>query len=145
MLRVNVDTSDYDVKISTMRNVIPDLIPEFVKESADIVFDNFQKNTPVKTGDLKNSEVKEVEKTSALIYTTSGYGKFVDEDTKAHKIRAKEGGFLRFEIGGTVFFRKEVNHPGTTGQHFKAKTLDDSRDPILARIIQIYRSRAGSK
>lgn len=144
MLRAQLNTRDFDLKISTLRNVIPDLIPEFVSNSADIVFDNFQKNTPVKTGTLKASEVKEVEKNSALIYTTSGYGKFVDEDTKAHTIRARRAKFLRFEINGEVFFRKEVRHPGTKGQHFKAKTIEESRDPVLARIIQIYRNRTGS-
>lgn len=41
------------------------------------------------------------------------YAPHVEYGTRAHEIVARGGGFLRFESGGVVFYRKRVWHPGT--------------------------------
>lgn len=51
------------------------------------------------------------------------YAGFVEYGTKPHKIEAK-GGMLRFEVGGSIIFRRSVNHPGTKPRPFMATSRD---------------------
>lgn len=143
MLRYNIDTTDYDVKIAFFNSGMENVAPQINSSSADIIEKNLIKNTPVKTGVLRGSIIKQVEKTSAVVMTTAGYGKFVDQDTKPHRIFGRP--FLRFVINGTVFFRRFVDHPGTKGQQFKAKTVNESRDEINNSIVKIYKELTGSR
>lgn len=71
---------------------------------------------PVKTGDLRDS----INWDENGIWSTSEYFKYVDEDTKPHKI---EGSPLVFNIGGTTVFSTYVMHPGTKGQNLTDKTI----------------------
>lgn len=70
------------------------------------------------------------------------YALFVEEDTKAHIIRARRVQFLRFVVaGGGVRFARAVNHPGTTGKHF----MRDARNRVelpLYRFIEAGLNRA---
>lgn len=52
------------------------------------------------------------------IQATAKHAKFVEDDTKAHRIEAKKGNVLRFVQAGRVMFRRSVQHPGTKGTHF---------------------------
>ena len=61
---------------------------------------------------------------------------YVDEDTEPHIIRAVNARYLRFEIDGKVFFRKKVFHTGTTGQHFRLKTIKRSTPRIESMMEQ---------
>jgi len=54
----------------------------------------------------------------ARIDSLAPYSYFVHEGTAPHIIRARQGKALRFEIDGTVFYRRSVNHPGTEAQPF---------------------------
>jgi hypothetical protein len=48
----------------------------------------------------------------------SGASRFLEAGTRPHEIRATNARALRFEIAGTVFFRKMVRHPGTAPRPF---------------------------
>jgi hypothetical protein len=122
-VHLDINTDDYEVAIRNIGEGLQDFLPELVKESALIYRDEMKATVPVKTGKLKDSIRADIFPLSAEISTNSGYGLFVDEDTKPHIIRAVNARFLRFEIDGTVFFRKQVFHTGTTGQHFRLKTI----------------------
>ena len=50
--------------------------------------------------------------------SVGGAARFLEWGTAPHVIRAKGGGYLRFEIAGAVFFRKMVNHPGQKATYF---------------------------
>jgi hypothetical protein len=52
------------------------------------------------------------------IVATMKYASFVEEGTKAHVILAREGGMLRFVIGGRTIFSRKVNHPGSAPHPF---------------------------
>lgn len=143
MLRITIDTSDYDVKMRGLNRNIPFLAERSVESATNIIEQNFIPNIPVKTGNLASSVRKEIEKLSGRVFTTAGYGKFVDEDVDAHRIFGRP--LLRFEIDGTVFFRRFVDHPATKGQNFKGKTIEQSEAPILREIVQIYKELTGSK
>jgi len=73
---------------------------------------------------------------TGTVETTAGYGLFVDEDTKPHKIVGNP--VLVFPWRGKIFIRRSVNHPGTKGQQFRRKTLDNSKQEILLQITNTY-------
>lgn len=56
----------------------------------------------------------------ATVVFTSPHALYVEEDTRPHIIRAKNGPLLVFFWGkvGRVVAYPSVQHPGTTGQHF---------------------------
>lgn len=53
-----------------------------------------------------------------------GAAQFLENGTQAHEIWAHAGGMLRFEIAGTVFFRRMVHHPGTVPRPFMQQARD---------------------
>lgn len=140
-LRIDLDTSDYDVKMTILRNKIPEFTPRLVMEGAEIIDEEMHNTVPVKTGKLKNSIQKFVEPMSATIQTSSGYGLYVDEDTSPHVIQGNP--ILRFEVDGEIIFRRKINHPGTKGQHFRRKTLDNFQFRFLNRVRDVWNELMG--
>ncbi len=65
---------------------------------------------------------------------------YVEEDTRAHKIAPKQGGLLRFQVGGRWVTARGVRHPGTTGVHF----MRDARDRAEKILIGIIEERLGA-
>jgi len=136
-LRIDLDTSDYDVKISLFRVNLPTFPTKAVKGTTDVIDKNMTPLIPVKTGTLKASKRKSVIGNKGIVETTAGYGLFVDEDTKPHKIEGNP--FLAFPgRNGQIVIRRSVNHPGTKGQQFRRKTLDNSQMEIIGEIIRVY-------
>jgi len=123
-LKIKLRTDDYDVKIRTVQNTVKNFTPRVILEGSEMIEDEIKNQVPVKTGTLLASIRRDTQPLHAVISTNSGYGLFVDEDTKPHVIEAALGGYLRFVINGKVFFRKRVFHTGTKGQQFRRKTLD---------------------
>ena len=95
-LRIDLDTRDYDVKMSLFRVNIPTFPTKAVRGATDIIDKNMVQVVPVKTGELKASIRKSVIGNQGKVETTSGYGLFVDKDTKPHKIVGNEIILLRF-------------------------------------------------
>lgn len=148
MLRIDIDTRDYDIRINTFRQEVPQLIPEFVRVGANVVEDKLITNIKAlafRTGKLANSVQKTVNPDSADIFTTTGYGAHANYPTKPHIIRAKFADFLRFEIDGKTFFRKEVHHPGTKGAHFKEAAVAEASDELMDAMVHIYKMTTGSR
>ena len=136
-LRIDLDTKDYDVKMRLFRVNIPSFPTKAVRGATDIIEKNLVQVVPVKTGELKGSIRKSVIGNQGKVETTSGYGLFVDEDTKPHKIVGNP--WLAFPgRSGKIIIRHSVNHPGTKGQQFRRKTLDNSQQEIIAEIINVY-------
>ena len=135
-LRIDLDTSKYDVKIRLFRNNLPQFPPKAVKGATDIIEKNMVQVVPVKTGNLRDSIKKRTAGVFGIVETTAGYGKFVDEDTKPHKIVGNP--LLAFQWRGKLFIRRSVNHPGTKGQQFRRRTLDNSQQEITGEIARVY-------
>ena len=135
-LRIDLDTRDYDTKMRFFRNNLPQLPPKAVKGATDIIEKNMVQVVPVKTGNLRESIKKRVTGIFGIVETTAGYGKFVDEDTKPHKIIGNP--FLAFPFRGKIIIRRSVNHPGTKGQQFRRKTLENSQQEVLGEIVRVY-------
>lgn len=135
-LRIDLDTNDYDIKMRLFRNVLPEFPAKAVKGSTDIIEKNMVQVVPVKTGNLRDSIKKSISGIQGKVETTAGYGLFVDEDTQPHKIVGNP--LLVFPWRGKIFIRHSVKHPGTKGQQFRRKTLDNSRQEILSEIVRVY-------
>lgn len=53
---------------------------------------------------------------------------FVHNGTRRHFIRPRrQGGVLRFQVGGRIVYARVVNHPGYRGDPFLTKALRDAR------------------
>lgn len=145
-LRVDLDTKDYDIKMRVVQSLaIPNFTPEAVAAGADIIEEELQLAVPVKTGNLQSSIQKFVDTLSAVIRTNSGYGRFVDEPTGAHEIRATRAKALRIELSsGDVIFRKKIQHPGTAGHFFRQQAITNSMPRLLDKFVEIWNSLTGS-
>jgi hypothetical protein len=125
-LRLDIDSSDFDIKFATLNQNLNEFLPELVFQTSQIITDELRKTVPVKTGKFRASIRNDVYPEYAEISTNTDYGLFVDQDTEPHWIRAVNAKFLRFVIDGKTFFRKKVWHTGTTGQQFHLKTIKRS-------------------
>jgi hypothetical protein len=81
---------------------------------------------PYKTGALFNSIGYGVggggNKVTGRLVALIDYARWVVEGTQPHDIEA-HGNALRFDVGGTVFFRKRVHHPGTHPNDFMGRAM----------------------
>lgn len=81
-----------------------------------------------RTGNLRGS-IRRGQKSTWAVFVKAGgrpapYGKFIEEGSKPHEIRARRARFLRFEQHGQVVFRKRVFHPGTKPARFMQSARD---------------------
>lgn len=59
---------------------------------------------------------------------------FVLFPTKPHAIVAKRAKVLRFEVNGSLIFRRRVAHPGTKGNDVIGRTLSREHDALQRRL-----------
>lgn len=99
-----------------------------VKEVGEPLVKEMQRVAPVDTGNLR-SNIRMIH--SHLKVSVGpigvGYTVYVVEGTKPHEIKAKNGGVLAFQMGGTMVYAKKVNHPGTKPNTF----MDDAAQVVL--------------
>lgn len=94
---------------------------------------------PVDTGNLKGGIQTTTDGMSAEVTAHADYAAYVEYGTKPHKITAKDGGFLRFMVGGQWVQVKEVNHPGTAAQPFMTPAAEEMRPVFIAAVTQVIR------
>ncbi|MEM2760499.1 MAG: hypothetical protein QXU32_06635 [Nitrososphaerales archaeon] len=138
------------VKIDVQKN-IPQLdaqthiaLEAGVNEIADHAFVTLLSNTPLKSGLLRSSYQKLVSGLSARISSVASYVMAVESGSRPHVIATKNARALHFIINGRDVFAKRVQHPGSRGRFFIARTAETvKRDSpsILARHLQ----RVGKK
>ena len=133
-IEITIDTSDWDKKSQALLRNLPALPARILDEGSAIVEEEMRGAVPVRTGRLRDSIRRQIGETSASVETSSGYGRIVDLGSASHVIKARDGGYLRFEIDGTVIFRKQVNHPGFTGRFFTRTTVQNSTGRLSAMI-----------
>lgn len=138
-LFLDVDDTDWKIKISSLKGALQSLGPKVMSVAGQILTRNLVDITPVKTGRLRASIQTTITETYAQVETTAGYGKFVDEDTAPHDIYARFARFLRIPLpNGEVIYRTHVRHPGTKGQNLRERTVETSAPEISDAIGQIY-------
>lgn len=64
---------------------------------------------------------------SIKVISTNIHSVLVHNGSRRHFIRPRrEGGWLRFEVGGRVVFARQVDHPGYRGDPFLTTALRDA-------------------
>ena len=135
LVNLEIDSTDFDLKIRALHSGMEEIGPKVIKDTIMVLEEELKAITPVRTGKLKASIISEVWGLSGEVSTNSGYGLFVDVDTKPHVIEGNP--FLRFEIGNKVIFARRVFHPGTKGQNLRGRALKNTArviDEIISRI-----------
>lgn len=127
-LNIELDDSDFELKLGQrLLSTLPVLPNRIVHEAAYRIESAMKQTVPVKTGKLQNSIGSTVTEgaaegeASAVVYTSSGYGLFVDQGTRPHIIEGNP--WLRFVINDRVVFARRVRHPGFKGRHFSTKAI----------------------
>lgn len=73
-------------------------------------------------------------RTAVAVGTPLPYGKWVEQGTKPHVIRARNARFLRFQIGPRTVFRRSVRHPGTKPQPYLHPAYWATRGAVAATV-----------
>jgi len=133
ILSVKIDSTDFDLKIAFLRSGMDEAGPPLIRDVTDLLERELKAITPVRSGKLLKSITSKVFGTSGEVSTNSGYGLFVDVDTRAHIITGNP--FLRFEIGNRTIIVRSVLHPGTKGQKLRLRTLRNVR-PQVKEVLQ---------
>ena len=81
-LEIRVDTSKYDQTVEGLQSTIRRLPNRIISEASELVLNTLRKNTPVRTGRLRDSETREVRGRQALVRTNTGYGLYVERGTR---------------------------------------------------------------
>lgn len=118
-------------------------------DQASSLATQFARTTPKfkdRTGSLRNSISRVQKGAGGWRYDVKAGGRgaqhalFVEAGTRAHVIEARRRQFLRFEVAGTIHFRRWVNHPGTKGTHFMFAARNEGEE-ALNRFVQAGVSR----
>lgn len=89
---------------------------------------------PVDTGNLRARH--RMQKRSSRrrvvgrVISEADYSMPVHDGARPHVIRARGDGYLRFEAGGRVLYRKSVNHPGVRARPWLSQALADECRPL---------------
>lgn len=68
------------------------------------------------------------------ISSSAPYAQFVIEGTQPHVILPTTGQFLAFNVGGSWFFSRLVNHPGTKPNPFVERAVEATLPALRARL-----------
>jgi hypothetical protein len=68
------------------------------------------------------------------VISDADYSMVVHDGSRPHVIRARGDGYLRFEAGGRVLYRKSVNHPGVRARPWLSQALADECRPLGFRL-----------
>lgn len=104
--------------------------------------------TPVKTGNLKNSQQMTMRpyrtKVVGTVSTRVKYAHFVHDGTDPHRITARRPhGMLMFQVDGVLIWRRSVMHPGTRARPFLRRALSEEGGRAGFRVTG-YSVRGGS-
>jgi hypothetical protein len=125
----SVNTGEYDKYVNDMRDPIRlDLAKRANKLLAEAT-----KRCPVNTGLLRSTGRKNDGLDGEKPYTDVIFGQdgitdylgYVLNGTPAHMIypHPRPNGRLRFVVGGTIIYAREVHHPGTRANNFLEKSI----------------------
>jgi hypothetical protein len=126
-----IDDSDWLQKSDILVSSLPDVKGQFLDEGSIVLQGHFIIEMPKRTGRMASTTSRDVGDNEAVIGTTTGYGLFVDQDTQPHIIEPVFAAVLAFEVDGVTRFARRVQHPGTTGQHFRDRTIVAAKSDLV--------------
>ena len=109
-------------------------IRDFLEQSSELVAEEMRARAPARTGALRKSITRVIERESAFIGPTVPYALFVEVGTRPHMIYPRAARALRFEVGGRTVFAAHVFHPGFPGRFYAKAT----REAVVPRLIDLF-------
>lgn len=114
-VRINIDTSDWDSKSTHLQDGLRVLPRRVLEEGSAIIEEELRGVVPIRTGKLQKSVMRlAIADVWAVVGTTSGYGRYVDE--------------------GTRFF---------TGRNFKKRAMANAVPKLFDAVKRILQEEAG--
>lgn len=123
-LSFDVDASDLIAKAEQLDRDVKSALVSAVKDSSEAGALEAKIRAPRRTGHLaeeiyaQHASAVSGDAVVGSITAEADYAEAVSKGTMPHVIEARRGGSLRFSAGGSVVFRKRVNHPGTKPNPF---------------------------
>jgi hypothetical protein len=96
---------------------------QIVPDATERLLTRSKQEAPARSGALRKSIYSEIRGDKATIRARAPYAGLVISGTPPHIIRAKDGGALRFQIGGQVVYAAFARHPGTKPNDFFSRAL----------------------
>lgn len=135
MFAAHANASKPMAQLEAMRAHLDDAVG-FALEKTGALAVGLAKQTTLfndKTGKLRSSiAATDASRTVIRVQAKTAYARFVESGTAAHDIVASAGKLLRFVVGGAVFYRRRVHHPGTKPRPFMANTAREMA-PVFSR------------
>lgn len=116
-----IDGSDALRSLKTVERRILDVARWQLGEAAKVARRNAEGTTLFKdrTGELRGTiDVIDRGTYWKRVIARARHGRFIEDGTKPHVIRPRNGTFLKFVVGGRTVFARKVNHPGTSRRPF---------------------------
>lgn len=108
-----------------------------------VILQRERANAPVRTGKLRESLrlYQQIRLGTSRLEIRAGvpYYPFVVHPTKGHIIKPRSAKVLSWHLGGTDHFARMVHHPGTKGNPFAKRTLDELRSLIISTYLASLR------
>ena len=141
-MHLKVESAAFLSQLNDLGAALQNNVTQAVRLATDAVYADAKATTLFKdrTGELRGSIKSSVEgHTGKVSRGRKAYMSFVANGTPPHIIPASGDGMLRFEMNGEVFFRRSVNHKGTTPRPFMQHASDVGERmlrPIVERFVE---------
>lgn len=113
--------------------ITPDLRRDLMQRVVVVTERHIYNEMPEKTGKLKASVSSRYDADGGEIVIGADYALFVHQPTRPHVIRGNP--VLAFAHGGATVFARYVNHPGTPGNPFIDRGVDQAGPDIDAALL----------
>jgi hypothetical protein len=116
---------------------IPEQIKNVLEDLTRETYERAVEYAPERTGFLRRNVRMSVEGLTGRVISQAPYSAYVEFGTRPHMIFPRRARALWFEVGGRTVFARYVHHPGTKGQFFMRRALQDA----LNRLSDFFRAR----
>jgi len=144
-VRVKVDSTKLETIVDGVAARQGLVFAEWQRQGSAETENVLRANTPVRTGFLRNSIVKQLTPSGFTVYPAASYASAVEYGTGPHTIFPSHAKVLSFRIGslGWAFeegaiFAKRVEHPGFVGRFFIRKSRDELRGKLRDLYLMLW-------
>jgi hypothetical protein len=141
-VRVRVDLTKLEFFMAGQARRVGFAFDEWQQQGSNEAAAILQANTPVRSGFMRSSIVKNLTSNGFSVYPTASYTAAVEFGTKPHTIFPSKKKVLKWTGGGgSAIFAMRVLHPGFVGRFFIRKSRDELRDKLRNLYLLIWRKQ----
>jgi hypothetical protein len=118
---IQIEASEFLRNLATIERRVLDAARLGVDQVAKVAYRSARETTLFKdqTGELRGTlDILDRGTYGRRLTAPAKHARYIESGSKPHRITAKNVPFLRFVIGGKVFYKRSVNHPGTAARPF---------------------------